>query len=268
MTRGSEEGNRHEAGVLAVDVGNTTTRLGFSIGGEVVATWSATTPERFTCDEALVVLRDFFSLRSIDAAVGGAIVSSVVPALTDVWASALGSLSHRRALIVGPGLKTGLRMLFDDPGEVGSDRIADAVAARAIVEGPVIVVDFGTTTNFEVIDENGAFAGGIIAPGLRLSLSALADAAAKLNMVEIKAPRSVIGRNTRTAMQSGAVLGEIARIDGLIDCIWDELGYRGSVIMSGEDAAALSALSQHDALVVEDLTLQGLFELELLNRRK
>ena len=266
MTRGS--GNQRQAGVLAVDVGNTTTRLGVAFGDEIVAAWDATTPERLTTDEALVVLRDFFSVRSIDFEVANAIVSSVVPALTDVWVDAVGSLARRRPLVVGPGLKTGLRMLFDDPGEVGSDRIADMVAARSIVEGPVVVVDFGTTTNFEVIDERGAFAGGIIAPGLRLSLSALAEAAARLNMIEVKAPATVIGRNTRAAMQSGAVLGEIARIDGLIDCIWDELGYSTSIIMSGDDAAALCALSRHNASAVEDLTLKGLFALERLNRRK
>ncbi len=257
-----------EGAVLAVDVGNTTTRLGVAREGRMLATWDATTPERLTCDEALVVLRDFFAVRSIGSEMAGAIVSSVVPALTDVWVSAAGALSRRRPLTVGPGLKTGLRMLFDDPGEVGSDRIADMVAAREIAEGPVVVVDFGTTTNFEVIDETGAFAGGIIAPGLRLSLAALATSAAKLTMVEIKAPATAIGRNTRTAMQSGAVLGEIARIDGLIDFIWDELGYSTDVIMSGDDASALCALSSHDAFVVDDLTLKGLFRLERLNRRK
>ena len=259
---------RDEGAVLAVDVGNTVTRLGVARGERMLATWEATTPERLTGDEALVVLRDFFAVRSVDLEIESAIVSSVVPALTDVWVGAAGSLSRRRPLTVGPGLKTGLRLLFDDPGEVGADRIADMVAARAIVEGPVVVVDFGTTTNFTVIDDAGAFAGGIIAPGLRLSLAALAGAAAKLTMVEIKAPATVIGRNTRTAMQSGAVLGEIARIDGLIDFIWDELGYATDVIMSGDDAAALGALSGHDVLVVDDLTLKGLFRLERLNRRK
>lgn len=266
MARRSDE--HGDEAVLAVDVGNTTTRLGIARAGRMVATWEATTPERLTGDEALVVLRDFFAVRLIDFEIAGSIVSSVVPALTDVWVGAAGALSRRRALVVGPGLKTGLRMLFDDPGEVGADRIADMVAARAMAKGPVVVVDFGTTTNFTVIDEDGAFAGGIIAPGLRLSLAALAGAAAKLTMVEMKAPATVIGRNTRTAMQSGAVLGEIARIDGLIDLIWDELGYSTDVIMSGDDAAALCALSRHEASVVEDLTLEGLFMLERLNRRK
>lgn len=266
MTRNNDV--RDDEAVLAVDVGNTATRLGVARAGRMVAAWDATTPERLTADEALVVLRDFFAVRSLGFEISSAIVSSVVPALTDVWVSAAGVVSHKRPLVVGPGLKTGLRLLFDDPGEVGSDRIADMVAARAIAEGPVVVVDFGTTTNFTVIDETGAFSGGIIAPGLRLSLAALAGAAAKLTMVEIKAPATVIGRNTRTAMQSGAVLGEIARIDGLIDFIWDELGYPTDIIMSGDDAAALCALSRHDAVAVDDLTLKGLFRLERLNRRK
>ena len=129
------------------------------------------------------------------------------------------------------------------------------------------MVDFGTTTNFEVLDEDGAFAGGIIAPGLRLSLSALSSAAARLSMVEMKAPASIVGTNTRAAIQSGAVMGEVARIDGLIDMIggrWDV----GDVVMSGDNAAALAALCSHEAQVEPDLTLLGLGMLERLNRRR
>lgn len=254
--------------VLAIDVANTATRLGVEREGEIVATWDSTTPASLTADEAAVVVRDFFDVRHVGFRIDEAIVSSVVPALTDAWVAAAAATSHRRPLIVGPGLKTGLRMSFDDPGEVGSDRIADMVAAKSLFAGPIIVVDLGTTTNFEVIDDAGAFAGGIIAPGLRLSLSALAAQAAKLTMIEVKAPRTVIGKNTRAAMQSGAVLGEIARIDGLIELIEGELGYSATVVMSGDDARALSALSRHDVRVVDDLTLRGLFALSRLNRRK
>ena len=142
------------------------------------------------------------------------------------------------------------------------------VAAKELFGFPLIVVDFGTTTNFEVLDEGGAFAGGIIAPGLRLSLSALSSAAARLSMVEMKAPASIVGTNTRTAIQSGAVMGEVARIDGLIDMIWQEMGCAGGVVMSGDDASALAALCSHEAQVEPDLTLLGLGMLERLNRRR
>ena len=142
------------------------------------------------------------------------------------------------------------------------------VAAKELFGFPLIVVDFGTTTNFEVLDEDGAFVGGIIAPGLRLSLSALSSAAARLSMVEMKAPASIVGTNTRAAIQSGAVMGEVARIDGLIDMIWQEMGCAGVVVMSGGDASALAALCSHEAQVEPDLTLLGLGMLERLNRRR
>ena len=243
---------------LAIDVGNTLTRFGLFEGDELASTWCATTHPVITVDEAHAMLREFFLIRgfsspSHEVSIERAIVSSVVPSITDAWVQAH-AVSASRPLVVGPGLKTGLKMRFDDPGEVGSDRIADMVAAKELFGFPLIVVDFGTTTNFEVLDEGGAFAGGIIAPGLRLSLSALSSAAARLSMVEMKAPASIVGTNTRTAIQSGAVMGEVARIDGLI--------------MSGDDASALAALCSHEAQVEPDLTLLGLGMLERLNRRR
>lgn len=245
---------------LAIDVGNTLTRFGLFEGNELASTWCATTRPVITVDEAHAMLRE--------VSIERAIVSSVVPSITDVWMQAAHAVSASRPLVVGPGLKTGLKMRFDDPGEVGSDRIADMVAAKELFGFPLIVVDFGTTTNFEVLDEDGAFAGGIIAPGLRLSLSALSSAAARLSMVEMKAPASIVGTNTRTAIQSGAVMGEVARIDGLIDMIWQEMGCAGGVVMSGDDASALAALCSHEAQVEPDLTLLGLGMLERLNRRR
>ena len=258
---------------LAIDVGNTLTRFGLFDGEELTSTWCATTRPVITVDEAHAMLREFFLIRGVlasshEAAVDRAIVSSVVPSLTDGWVQAAHAVSGSRPLVVGPGLKTGLRMRFDDPGQVGSDRIADMVAAKELFGYPLIVVDFGTTTNFEVLAEDGAFIGGIIAPGLRLSLSALSSAAAKLSMVEMKAPATIVGSNTRAAIQSGAVMGEVARIDGLIDMIWRELGYTGDVVMSGDDASALAALCSHEAQVEPDLTLLGLGMLERANRRR
>ena len=248
---------------LAVDVGNTLTRFGLFEGNELASTWCATTRPVITVDEAHAMLREFFLIRGLSSP-----SHAVVPSITDAWVQAAHAVSTSRPLVVGPGLKTGLKMRFDDPGEVGSDRIADMVAAKELFGFPLIVVDFGTTTNFEVLDEGGAFAGGIIAPGLRLSLSALSSAAARLSMVEMKAPASIVGTNTRTAIQSGAVMGEVARIDGLIDMIWQEMGCAGGVVMSGDDASALAALCSHEAQVEPDLTLLGLGMLERLNRRR
>lgn len=267
--------------VLAIDAGNTVVRFGAATGGELVATWEVSTSSVQTADEAVFALDGFYrafegGLARIEP--GGAaqlgccarpnssIVSSVVPSLTDVWVEAAARFCGARPLVVGPGLKTGLKMTYRDPGEVGSDRVADMVAAKEIYGAPCLVVDLGTTTNIEVLDEGGAFAGGIIAPGLRLSAEAVSQCAARLPVVEVKAPASIVGRSTREAMQAGIVMGEVARIDGLIDMVFAELGYTAPVVVSGRDAAALAALVTHDVLVDESLTLKGLVSLHTRNK--
>lgn len=252
--------------LLAVDVGNTVTKFGvFVEDGGLAGTWEVTTFERCTADEAWAQ-----AARAIDMLGApeptGAILSCVVPSLAEVWRSALGKLCVTRACVVGPGLKTGVRMRYDDPSEVGSDRVADAVAARETYGAPVVVVDLGTTTNIEVVDESGAFAGGIIAPGVALGARSLTAAAARLPMIELRAPERVIGRSTRSAMQSGVVLGEAARIDGLLDAVMDELGTDAPVVITGDGAAQVAALISHDAAVDEALTLRGLHHIWLRNR--
>ena len=198
----------------------------------------------------------------------GSILSCVVPDLVDVWARALHAECGRRTLVVGPGLKTGIRMRYRDPAEVGPDRVADLAAALADYGGPLVVVDLGTTTNFEVLDAEGTFVGGIIAPGLALGAKALAQAAARLPRVELKAPASVIGTSTREAMQAGVVMGEVARIDGLVDLVLSELGCEAPVVVTGADATAMAALLRHEARADDTLTLRGLRRLYELNRRR
>ncbi|OUP38696.1 type III pantothenate kinase [Olsenella sp. An188] len=255
-----------EKNVLAVDVGNTTTRLGLFAGGELVGTWELTTPERLTADEARAQVAQALSMMG-SGVPEDAILACVVPSLTDVWRRALAASCPGRAYVVGPGLRTGLRMRYDDPSEVGADRVADVVAARERYGAPVVVVDLGTTTNFEVVDADGAFAGGIIAPGVALGARSLAAAAARLPVIELRAPGSVVGRNTRAAMQSGVVLGEVARIDGLLDMIASELGGQAAVVLTGEGAASMAALLRHEACVDDTLTLRGLWQLWRANVR-
>ena len=258
--------------VLTVDVGNTTTRFGLFTADdgdapELLGSCEFTTQQPLTCDEARIQVRQALALldaRDID----GAILSCVVPSLTDTWRQALAALCDRRPLVVGPGLKTGVQMRYDDPSEVGPDRIADVVAARAAYGAPAVVVDLGTTTNFEIIDERGAFAGGIIAPGVALGARSLAEAAARLPIIELRAPARIIGRNTRAAMQSGVVFGEVARIDGLLDAAIAEAGLADpTVIVTGEGAATIAALLRHDATVDDTLTLRGLALLWAANRK-
>lgn len=271
-----EAAARLAGSVLAVDVGNTTTRLGIfaqvgAAGDEPLDTFELTTPERLTADEARLLVTQFasFSPDAPEASrkIAGCILSCVVPALVEPWLRALDAVCERRALVVGPGLKTGIRMDYHDPSEVGPDRIADAVAARALLGAPAIAVDMGTTVNIEVIDAAGHFAGGVIAPGLALGANALASSAARLPHIELAAPSHVIGKSTREAMLSGVVLGEAIRVDGLVARIERELGAPAPVVLTGDDAASFSHLLAHECVVDPTLTLRGLHLLYLANAR-
>lgn len=255
-----------EKNVLTVDVGNTHTRLGLFRAGELVGTCELTTPERLSVDEARMQLGSALAMMG-ELAPEDAILACVVPTHADVWRRALAASCSGRAYVVGPGLRTGLKMRYDDPSEVGADRVADVVAARADYGAPVVVVDLGTTTNFEVVDADGAFAGGIIAPGVALGARSLSEAAARLPMIELRAPASVVGRNTRAAMQSGVVLGEVARIDGLLDAVMGELGAEAPVVMTGVGAQDMAALLRRDVRVDDTLTLRGLWHLWRANAR-
>lgn len=258
---------RAEKNVLAVDVGNTTTRLGLFCDGALAGSFELTTPERLTADEACLQVTQALSALGAGSP-DDAILACVVPSLSGVWRQALAKVARARPLVVGPGLRTGVRMRYDDPSEVGADRVADVVAARGSYGAPVVVVDLGTTTNIEVIDAEGAFAGGVIAPGVALGARSLSAAAARLPMIELRAPETVIGRNTRAAMQSGVVLGEVARIDGLIDFVVGELGYEAPVVLTGDGAEAMAALLRHEVRVDDTLTLRGLWGLWKTNRRQ
>lgn len=272
------------ARVLTVDVGNTVTNFGvFALDGgaptrrgdetggtELAGSCGLATLERPTVDDIRIQLAHAFTLLpAVDGC--GCILSCVVPALTDTWQQALRKVTGARPLVVGPGLKNGVPMRYDDPSEIGPDRVADVVAARAAYGSPAVVVDLGTTTNFEVIDQKGAFAGGIIAPSAALGARALSQAAARLPMIELRAPARVIGRSTSAAMQSGIVLGEVARIDGLLDALIAELGMDTGdelpIVLTGAGAHAVAAMLRHRALVDETLTLRGLALLWLRNRR-
>lgn len=256
-----------QALALTVDIGNSVTNFGLAGGEELKETWSVTTPESLTADEALMCVSSYLQVRCDGAEVGDAIVSSVVPSLTDAWVEALHRLCGTRPLVVGPGLKSGLKLHLNSPADLGADRVADCVAAKHLYGFPLIVVDFGTATNLEVVDEEGVVQGGVIAPGLRLAARTVAQAAAQLPVIDLRAPKSVIGKNTRDAMQAGIVIGEVARIDGLIDAVWAELGYKTRVVATGDDAHAMASLSRRIELADQHLTLKGLALLRVKNRK-
>ncbi|HEY5468547.1 MAG TPA: type III pantothenate kinase [Coriobacteriia bacterium] len=245
--------------ILAVDVGNTQTVAGLFDGDVLAAHWRVSSDAAITADELAVKLGGLLDLAGFDDSdVDHVIVGSVVPRLTDAWAEVAAMITGEPAMIVGPGLKTGLPIRYDNPHEVGADRIVNGVAAIAEFGAPVLVVDFGTATTIDVIDADGGYLGGTIAPGLETSAEALFRKAARLFTVDLVAPEAVIGHNTRASVQSGLVLGQAAMVDGLVRRTWAELGTETRVVATGGLAERMSTLCDTITDVDVDLTLKGL----------
>jgi type III pantothenate kinase len=245
--------------LLTVDIGNTQTAMGLFDGEELVAHWVFNTRAQDTADEVQFLLVGQFDLNGLDCSIcDDVVIASVVPALTECWERVAQRVTGREPIVVGPGIKTGIAMRYDNPAEVGADRIADAMAAIDFVGAPVVVVDLGTTTNIEVIDKSGHFRGGIIAPGLGTGAEAMFSHAARLPQVDIVNPGHAVGTNTVDAMRSGIVYGEVARIDGLVRRIFDELGYETPVIATGGFSGLITDISQTITRREPRLTLYGL----------
>lgn len=245
--------------LLAVDLGNTNVVLGLYQGERLVQTFRVATVRSRTEDEYAVLLQQLFSLRQLSFhSVSAAIIASVVPQLTDVMVSAIRQAVGREPLIVGPGLKTGMPVLYDNPPDVGSDRIVDAVAAYARYQGGVIVVDFGTATTFNCVSPKGEYLGGVIVPGVKVSLEGLMQSAAKLRPVELTAPPRVLGRNTTHALQSGVIHGYAAMVDGLVDRLVEELGFPCRIIATGGLSSLIGKHSKRIEALDLNLTLEGL----------
>jgi len=245
--------------LLVGDVGNTQTVLGLYDGGDLVHDFRIESTPNRTLDELHVLLRSLVEVAEVDREeIEAAILASVVPAVTETMQRAVSLAFGVEALVVGPGIKTGMSILYENPREVGADRIVNAVAAYDIVGGAVIVVDFGTATTFDVVSEKGEYLGGVIAPGIRISADALFARAAKLPRVEVAKPPRVIGRNTIHSMQSGIVYGYVGLVDGMVERIRDELGHGTAVIATGGLARLVEPESRVIERVEEFLTLDGL----------
>lgn len=246
--------------LLAIDVGNTQTCLGLFDGETKVAFWRITTISTSTSDELIVELKSLLSIHKLsDEHVTDIAISSVVPVLTEQWRRAGEHFAKRSPMVLGYQVfKDYVKIDYPSPEEIGADRIAVAVAAIELFGAPVVVVDFGTASNIEVIDRTGAFIGGIICPGLATSAEALFAKAAKLSSISIEIPPTVIGKSTADAVRSGLTYGEIDRIDGLIFRIFDELGYTAPVVATGGLSPRVSGLSKTINHVNDDLTLLGL----------
>jgi type III pantothenate kinase len=245
--------------LLTIDVGNTNIVYGLFEGERLVHQFRVESARGRTADEYAVQLRALLDMHGLGRdAVTAAIIACVVPALIDTMGQLVKRAFGREAMVVGPGIRTGMAILIDNPREVGADRIADAVAGYEKAKGGVIVVDFGTSTNFDCVTPKGEYLGGVLAPGLQISADALFARAAKLPRVEIVKPPKVVGRNTVHAMQSGIVYGYVGLVDGLVERILDELGYPCAIIATGGLASLIAPLSKTIVEVDDVLTLVGL----------
>ena len=226
--------------LLAVDVGNTNIALGVFDGKDLIQNWKIRSEQGKTSDEYEIVLLNLLSLAGLEAnSIRSVIISSVVPPLTPVFQSLSQDFLDVNPLVVGPGLKTGMPILYENPQEVGADRVVASVAAFDKYGGPAIIVDFGTATTFDAISEDGEYLGGAIAPGIQIAAEALYLKTAKLPRIEIKKPKNAIGRTTVTSMQSGMYFGYIGLISNIIAEISKELGEDIKIIATGSFASQI-----------------------------
>ncbi len=245
--------------LLTVDVGNTQTVLGvFDGAGTLQHHWRLTTDPRRTTDEIDIDLAALLDRRGLGAVITASALSTTVPTLTHAWTAALRRLAGDDPIVIGPGVRTGVPVRTDNPHEVGPDRIANAVAAHAAYGGPCIVVDFGTSTNFDVVSAAGEFLGGAIAPGVEISMDALYARAARLVKVDLAAPATAIGKSTVASMQAGAVFGFAGQVDGIVRRIQAEIGAACPVVATGGLAGLMRPHCETVTAYEPWLTLDGL----------
>jgi type III pantothenate kinase len=253
--------------LLAIDVGNTNTVIGAFEGSTLRNHWRLQTNQARTADEYGILLRQLFELTGLDPAkVSAVAISSVVPPM----ALTLEQMSTRyfkvKPMFVGPGVKTGMPILYESPREVGADRVVNAVAAYTRWKTGLIVVDFGTATTFDAVSPKGEYLGGAIAPGVTISMDALFRNASRLPRVEFARPPAVVGRNTVASIQSGLVYGYVGLVDGLCERMAAELGFAPKVVATGGLAPLVAGLSRCITDVDEHLTLEGLRLIHEMNR--
>lgn len=256
--------------LLAVDVGNTQTHVGVFAPGpqSLVADWRFATTRAATADELAVLLAGLLALRGTNLAqVRSSIVSSTVPRLQDQWRLLARRHLGHETMVVGPSLKTGMPIRTESPHEVGADRLVNAVAAYARFETACVVVDFGTAITYDVVSDEGEYLGGVITPGIEISLEALSERAAKLPTVELGEPRTVIGRSTVEAIRSGIAFGFAGQVEGIVRRLRAELGDHARVIATGGFSTVMYPLIRETIDEVDEfLTLSGLRLIWGLNR--
>ncbi|MEZ5331355.1 MAG: type III pantothenate kinase [Thermoanaerobaculia bacterium] len=245
--------------LIVIDLGNTNADLGVFRGEELVAHFRLGSDRERTSDEYGATVASLLRSRGLAVEEAeGVVVSSVVPQLTPAFVRLAREYLGREPLVVEPGVKTGLPIRSDNPAEVGADRIVNALAARERYGAPVVVVDFGTATTFDVVNAAGEYVGGIIAPGLTISADALVRHASRLFQVDIRKPAQVVGRTTVGAMQSGLYYGYAGLVDGILDRLFEEVRGLRTVVATGGNAPLIAEASRHIHEIAPNLTLEGL----------
>src|SRR5271169_6186827 len=262
--------------LLVLDVGNTNTVLGVFAGdgrsSELAAHWRVATIQTQTVDEYGVLFRNLFAMADIKVtAIKGIIISSVVPPMDTVLREVCERYFHTKPLFVEPGVKTGMPVQYDNPAEVGADRVVNGVAAFEKYGGPCIIVDFGTATTFDAVSARGEYLGGVITPGIGISADALFERTARLPRVDIRKPPRVLATNTVNSLQSGLYYGYLGLIDGILERLMAELGSDVKVVATGGLASLMGGGSKYIREVDDLLTLEGLriiYERNFVNLRK
>ena len=245
--------------ILAIDIGNRNIMLGGFEGDKLVFTSRCASDRNRTEDEYYLLIRDILSMYQVDlSTLEGGILSSVVPSLRSVVSAAAQRLIGKRILVVGSGLKTGLNIRIDDPGELGSDMVVSAVAALAKYPKPIAIFDMETATTLSVINSDGAYVGGALIPGLRVSVDAMSASAAQLPHITLEAPPKLICADTVSCMQSGAVYGFAAMIDGLAVGVEEELGEKATIVLTGSSCKLVAPYCRCGYHMDETLQLEGL----------
>ena len=246
--------------ILAIDIGNTNIVIGCCADGQVIFRERVSTNPTATVLEYAAMLKMAFDMNREDiTAVDGAILSSVVPAVTLTMRDAVHKYLHLTPLVVGPGIKTGLRIHIDNPAQLGSDLVVDAVAGIHHYPLPQIIIDMGTATTVSVLDAEGGYRGGMILPGIGVSMNSLTSRTAQLPRISLDPPKRLIGKNTVECMQSGALYGNASCIDGMVDRIEEELGQKATVVATGGLARKIIPLCRHQIELDDELLLRGLW---------
>ena len=255
--------------ILTVDIGNSNIVLGGVVGEEIVFDARLRTETTKTSDQYCVDLKILLDVYGLSAeSIEGAIISSVVPQVLNSFQTAVKKLTGKTSLVVGPGLKTGLNILLDNPSQTGADLVVGSVAALREHKAPLIVIDMGTATTMVVLNEQGALIGGCIMPGVRISMDALTERTALLPGLQLDQPQKAIGRNTIDCMRSGIMMGSACMLDGMIERMEAELGCKTTVIATGGIAKLIVPLCKREIVYDKDLLVKGLAALYRENKRK